>query len=331
MFLARKLRNKRLPIDLSSLIKVSFAFSYIAAFIILYFLYPGSYERTWKGRAYYLFFTWLVLMELTLNWGKISVKIQRVKSKRFMALVAVTLLPTLYALASDFFGLNTLLIDLSPKHHGLDYWSMFMPLTVEYLVFTILSLPLTVLPYGIDGLRRFLLPIALMGIVGVIFLVDSLYPFGEFVPFQIIVPLTAILASKLLTLLGYKTELRGQIYGAQVLRVWSEKGEASFGIAWPCSGIDSLIIYSIVTALFLKESVIPRRLKVVYFLVGAVITYFINILRVAKIFMLAVEYGASSLEVQRFHDHYGPLYSIVWIIAYQLMIICIQYLLREKP
>ncbi|MEM2026489.1 MAG: exosortase/archaeosortase family protein [Candidatus Bathyarchaeia archaeon] len=333
--LAKKLRSKRLPINLSILlkvlIKVSFALSYIAAFLTLYFLYPGSYERTWKGRAYYLFFIWLVLVEFTVNWGKISVKIGRVKSKRFIALVTLIMLPTLYVLAADFSGLNMLLMDLSPRHYGLDFWSMFMPLTVEYIVFTALSLSLAVLPYGIDGLRRFLLPIALIGIVGLIFLIDGLYPFGEFTPFQIIVPSTAILASMFLTLLGYKTELRGQIYGTQVLRVWSEKGEASFGIAWPCSGIDSLIMYSIITALFLRDSAVPRRLKVVYFLVGAVVTYFINILRVAEIFMLAIEYGASSLEVQRFHDHYGPLYSTIWIITYQLIMFCMRSLLKGKP
>ncbi|MCX8171291.1 MAG: archaeosortase/exosortase family protein [Candidatus Bathyarchaeota archaeon] len=327
--LVKNLRGDSSPINLSSLVKVLFALSYAATFLTLYLMYPDSYERTWKGRAYYFFFMWLVLLELALNWEKITVKVQRVRSKRFMASAAVMILPTLYVLAADFSGLNTLIIDLSPKHYGLDHWSIFMPLTVEYLVFTALSLLLVVLSYGAEGLRRFLLPINLIGVVGLTFLIDSIYPFGEFTPFQTLVPSTAILTSKLLTLLGYKTELRGQIHGTQVLRAWSEKGEASFGIAWPCSGIDSLIMYSIITALFLRENPSSRRQKVAYFLIGAVVTYFINIIRVAKIFILAIEHGASSWKVQRFHDHYGPLYSITWIIIYQLIIFCTQLLSRR--
>ncbi|MEM2341293.1 MAG: archaeosortase/exosortase family protein [Candidatus Bathyarchaeia archaeon] len=293
-------------------------------------MYPGSYERTWKGRMYYLFFIWLISLELALNWKRIDVKVQRIISKRFIALAIVMLLPITYILIANFSGLNMLIMELSPKHYGLDWWSIFMPLTIEYLVFTVLSPLMVILAYGTSGLRYFILPITLIGVVGLIFLIDNLYPFGEFTPFQIIVPSAAILASNLLTLLGYRTKLEGQIYGTPVLRVQGEKGEASFGVAWPCSGIDSLIIYSIITILFLRDEAATWKRKIAYFLIGAIITYFINILRITKIFILAIEYGVASLEVQRFHDHYGPLLSITWIITYQLIIIGVRSILRKK-
>lgn len=315
--------------QLSDLIKILFVLSFAVSLLILYFLYPGSYERTWKGRMYYLFFIWLISLELVLNWKRIEVKIQGIKSRRFIILATLMLLPIIYVLIANFSGLNMLIMELSPKHYGLDWWSIFMPLTIEYLVFTIFSLLIVILAYGTSGLRYFILPITLIGIVGLIFLIDNLYPFGEFTPFQIIVPFTAILASNLLTLLGYRTELKGQIYGTPVLRVRGERGEASLGIAWPCSGIDSLIIYSIITILFLRDESATWKRKIAYFLIGAIITYFINILRITKIFMLAIEYGVTSLEVQRFHDHYGPLLSITWIIAYQLIVIGIQYISRK--
>jgi len=316
---------KRLP----NLIKASLILSFAVALITLYFLYPESYERTWKGRIYYIFFLWLSSLKLALNWENIPIKIQKAMSRRFMALTILAFLPASYVLIANFSGLNILIMNLSPKHYGLDWWSIFMPLTIEYLIFTALSLLMAILAYGVRGLRHFLLPITFLGIVGLIFLTDNLYPFGEFTPFQILVPTTATLASNILNLMGYETELKGQIYKTPVLKVWNEKGEASFGIAWPCSGIDSLIIYSIITMLFLEDSDTPLKYKIAYFLIGAVITYFINALRISEIFIIAINYGVTSLEVQRFHDYYGPLYSIVWIIAYQLMIVGMQSIRRK--
>ncbi len=314
---------------LSNLMKILFILSFLTSFTVLYFLYRESYERTWKGRVYYLFFLWLASLKLILDWEKIDVKVQEPRSKRFIISIITALLPTIYVFISKFSGLNALIMEISPKHYGLDWWSKFMPLTIEYLVFTVLSLLLAVLIYGIKGLRRFALPITLLGVVGLIFLIDNLYPFGEFSPFQIFVPTTTMLAANLLTLMGYQAELKGQAYKATVLRVQSDMGEASFGIAWPCSGIDSLLIYSIVTILFLEDNDASLRQKAAYFLIGAAITYFINALRIAEIFILAIKYGATSLEVQRFHDHYGPLYSIIWIIAYQVIMIGTQSLRRK--
>ncbi|MEM3715236.1 MAG: exosortase/archaeosortase family protein, partial [Nitrososphaeria archaeon] len=93
--------------------------------------------------------------------------------------------------------------------------------------------------------------------------------------------------------------------------------------------IDSLIIYSVTILLFLKDSVISWKQRTAYFLIGAAITYFINILRIATIFIIAIDYGATSPQVQQFHNYYGPLYSITWITAYPLIIIGTQALWRK--
>lgn len=313
----------------SNLVKIVFVLSFAASFLILYLLYPESYERTWKGRIYYLFFLWLASLELILNWEKINVKVCELKSKRFIILIIAALLPTTYVLVASFSGLNTAIMELSPKHYGLDWWSKFMPLTIEYIVFTTLSLLIVILTYGIEGLRYFALPLSLLGATGSIFLIDNLYPFGEFTPFQMLVPTTVTLANSLLTMMGYQTELSGQTYKTPVLKVRSETGEASFGIAWPCSGIDGLIVYSVITVLFLENNDSSLKRKIAYFLVGAVVTYFINVLRIVEIFVIAVKYGVTSLEVQRFHDYYGPLWSIAWIITYQMVIIGAQFLYRK--
>jgi hypothetical protein len=39
------------------------------------------------------------------------------------------------------------------------------------------------------------------------------------------------------------------------------------------------------------------------------------------LFLLAIEYGQRSPQWQWFHDYYGMLYSVAWIVAYPLIII----------
>jgi thaumarchaeosortase len=310
------------------LISILLIFAFTIPFFILYSLYPESYEATWKGRTYYLFFLWLIFLELILSWEKIQVnKLKKLKSIRTIAFIILLLLPTTYVVAANYYGLNNAIMELAiknnvPRAHEI-------PLSTEYLIFTMLFALTILLIHGHEGLMSHSISVIFLGIMGLIYTVDSLYPYGSFTPFQILVPTTATLAASVLTLMGYQTEWMGQFFGTPVLRVWNQKGEAFFGVAWPCSGIDSLIIYSVTVLLFLKGSVISWKQRAVYFIIGAAITYFINILRIATIFIIAIDYGMDSSQVQQFHNYYGSLYSITWIITYPLIIIGVQALWRK--
>jgi thaumarchaeosortase len=328
---AQKLKQKILKVSQiikrsDVLIKISPILSFTIPLLILYYLEPSSFEATWKGRTYYLFFIWLIIMELILDWEEIQVKINKPKTARFITFAILLLLPTVYVIIANFAGLNKAIADASPKHYypGVRdplFWARLMPLSVEYLVFAMLFALIILVAHGIKGLKDFLLPPCLIGIIGVVYVIDNLYPFGEFAPFQILVPTTAALAAGVLNLMGYQTEWLGQSVGTPVLRVWNSKGEAIAGISWSCSGIDSLILYSVTVLLFLKNSGISWKQRITYFLVGAAITYFINIMRIVTIFRIGIDYGVGSLQWEQFHNYYGALYSIVWIVAYPLIII----------
>jgi len=141
--------------------------------------------------------------------------------------------------------------------------------------------------------------------------------YGSFAPFQVFVPTTAMFAEKILNLMGYQTIL---VFGKSmpILYVTSQSGSGwGASIAWPCSGVESLIIYTIVIILFLRTTVLSRKQKGIYFVIGAIITYFINVLRIVTIFVIAVNGG----DWVKFHDFYGQLYSITWIASYPLIII----------
>jgi len=157
--------------------------------------------------------------------------------------------------------------------------------------------------------------------------------YGSFTPFQIFVPTTATLAARFLNFLGYQTHLN--LSGSMpVLYAHVANSTVGFAaaIAWPCSGVESLIIYTVTILLFLKKSIFSLAQKVTLFAIGAIVTYIINILRIATIFVIAINTGGYyTAQAQQFHDYYGQLYSIIWIISYLLIIIGIETLwVRSK-
>lgn len=330
----KTLKNKILDItqtvrnNPNILIKILPILAFAIPFLILYNLYPASYEATWKGRTYYLFFIWLIFLELILSWERLQVKkINKLRSTRTITFVILLLLPTIYVVAANFYGLNNIILELAikskvPRAHEI-------PLSTEYLVFTMLFALTLLSAYGHEGLMIHSISVIFLGIIGLIYTVDSVYPYGSFTPFQILVPTTATLAANVLNFMGYQTEWTGQLLGTPQLRVWNQKGEAEAGIAWSCSGIDSLLLYSVTILLFLKNTGISWKQRTIYFIIGAVITYFINILRIVTIFIIGIDYGVGSSQWWQFHNYYGALYSITWIITYPLIIIGTQVLWRK--
>jgi thaumarchaeosortase len=299
--------------------------SFITALSILYYRDPASFEATWKGRTYYLFFTWLFILEAILSWEELKPKITKLKSIRTIAFAVALILPTVYMVIANYYGLNTLIQQLSTQYSvGMPQW---MPLSTEYLVFAVLFAFIIFLHYGTDGMNNFSITTVFLGAMGLIYIINDLYPYGKFAPFQMIVPTTASLAASTLRLMGYHTLFLGDPMGLPTYIAWDNQNNYSgaFAIAWPCSGVESLIIYSIVILLFVKKSNISWVARTVYFVIGALITYFINVLRIATIFIISINGG----NVSQFHDYYGQLYSITWIISYPLIIIGIQALSRK--
>jgi len=300
--------------------------SFIIPFLVLYSLYSDSFEMTWKGRTYHLFFLWLFLLEMILDWEKLQArKISKVKSARTIAFIITLLIPTVYVIVANFLGLNSAILNLARQNNIQSPWAEYMPLSTEYLVFAVLFALIILLAYGIDGLTDLSISVFFLGIIGVIYTIDNLYPYGSFTPFQIFVPTTAMFSERVLNLIGYQTEWLGERQGTPVLKAWNSKGVAKFGIAWPCSGIESLLIYSVTILLFLKKTAIPWKQRIIYFAIGAIVTYFINVLRIVTIFIIGIDSG----DIGVFHNYYGPLYSITWIMSYPLIIIGSRALWRK--
>jgi thaumarchaeosortase len=310
-----------------SLLRVAPVLSFMIPFIVFYLyqnsaypFYEKTFEMTWKGRTFYIFFVWLVMLEAIMNWEKLrAARVTKLRSLRTIALAGALLSPALYLFASNYSGLNAIILNWAKANSiAQSYW---MPLSVEYLVLAILFVLIVMLEYGVIGLNSFLISPIFLATIGAVYTIDNIYMYGSFSPFQILVPATATLAAMVLSFMGYQVQWKGEFSGTPVLHVGSSRGFAEAGIAWPCSGIESLIIYSVTILLFLRNMAIPLKQKLAYFIIGAVVTFFINVLRIVSIFVIAVDTGGiTSSQAQLFHNYYGQLYSIAWIISYPLII-----------
>jgi len=285
----------------------------------LYLLNPASFDALWKGRTFQLFFVWLILLELILGWESLQKgRIHKLTSIRFVALLIALLLPTAYVVVSNYSGLSAAIVEAS-KQGGV-YWYNDMPAAVEYLVFAGFFSLIVFLILGLRGLKSFAIPILFSVIVGAVFIIDSAYPNGQFIPFQFLVPVTTMLASNTLGFMGYATRLdlsQGNLPQLTVMEPSNPLKTVSFGIAWPCAGIESLLIFAVTIMLFLKRMPISWQAKIGYFAFGAGITYLINILRIVSIYLFAIGGG----DVNVFHQTIGPLYPIAWIVSYPLVIL----------
>jgi thaumarchaeosortase len=292
--------------------------AFSAAFLLLYFLDAASFELMWKGRTFELFFIWLIALELILGYGSLPKSKITMASKTRIILFAVSLaLPTLYVAASFYGGLNSAITNISIQNNV--QWATSMPLSIEYLAFALFFCVTLFLGFGKRGLTTFAIPAFFAVLIGALYTVDNIFPYGQFTPFQIFVPTAASISQAIFNALGYTTSLDSS--QTPTLQVSGATGTAQFQIAWPCAGIESLLIFTVVVLLFLKRMPISWKAKVGFFAVGAAVTYFINIFRIVNIFMIGMKYGENSSQVQLFHFYYGPLISMTWIVAFPLILV----------
>ena len=320
----------------STLLKLLPLVAFAVAFAWLYMLEPATFQLLWKGRTFELFFIWLIGLELILGWEELQpFKFVKKTSVRTVALITTLVLPTLYVVASYYWGLNDAISNWSIQNHltqGLAAqvavsWERSMPLALEYLVFAALFCAIVYLSYGFKGIKSFSVPAFFMVLVGLIYTIDNVFPYGQFTPFQVFVPTTTNLAAAILNMMGYTTSIT---YSQNMPNLTATNphnlaATATFSIAWPCAGIESFLIFTVIILLFMKRMQISLRAKVGYFVFGVAVTYVINALRIVNIFLI----GMTGASIDAFHYYYGPLFALTWIVMYPIIILASQSILHK--
>jgi thaumarchaeosortase len=240
------------------------------------------------------------------------------------ALTAVImLLPTLYAVGLSY-GLHGGIVDLGravgvPILNG-DEWFLThsWPFSLEYVLFSVFFVTSIWLLYGIRGLKSFAVSSFFLGGVGVFYMIDTFYPYGTFTSLQAFVPITVSGVVFILNVLGYGTQTFAG--GADGLGLYATKANRSYSaiVSWSCAGSHSLFLYSFMIMLFLRGTNISRMRKIIYVVLGAVGTFFVNILRIVTIYVIGINGGNQPAEL--FHEFYGEFFFIAWMFIYLSLI-----------
>lgn len=275
---------------------------------------------TWKGRMFYLFFIWLLFLESIISWAEI-VESKPKKPLRVLFFFVCVFVPLIYILSVNFWGLDQAILsvgqDLGFTGRTLNFhWT----LCVEYLVLTIPFLVAICLAYGKKGLNFFSISSSLLAGISAIYTLDTFYPRGIFRPFELLALPTSACAAALLEILGYSFYLYYRPGPEAMPSIITPSGGASIG--WPCAGVHSLFLFTVIILLLFKKSNLSSFRKITYFVVGAVCTYFVNVLRIASYFIILTNNGEEAARF--FHNTTGELYFVFWIFAYILIIVSVE-------
>jgi len=323
MIIPSKEQLKRLlsEIDRSFLLKTVLVFAaFIVPLIILYVIDSGSFDYLWKGRAPYFLFLWLFSLETALGWKNLKTEHTTFWTKKTVLAAVILLLPTVYA-AGLSLGLNVGIVELGKvvgvpaEQFGEWYLTHSWLFSFEYILFAAFFLASIWLLYGVGGLKIFAVSSFFIGGVGIFYMIDTFYPYGTFTSLQSFVPVTVSGATVILHLLGYGTETFSG--GAEGLGlIVTGAGEKTYRaiVSWSCAGSHSLFLYSFMIMLFLRGTSISRTRKIIYVVVGAVGTFFVNIVRIVAILVAGVNGGASL--AMTFHEFYGEFFFIAWMFIY---------------
>ena len=300
------------------------------------------FEMTWKGRAFYLVFLWLVIIETIIGSEKILE--EKIKSRKAMlSSLIFALIPLIYIIAVNFFGLDLTILkighslgirSITPEKTPWDFLYFHWPLSCEYFIFAISFICAIILAYKTLGLKSFSISAVFLLGISIVYMLDTIYPHGVFKPFQAFVLPTAATAAAFFDLLGYRTILTFPVKYMDSkltsLTVIGNGGKsASVAIAWACAGVHSLLLYVLIILVFFKRIDASVLRKTIYFVVGLFGTYFVNVLRIFSIVLVMLKYGRDA--GYTFHDIYGELYFFTWIFLYIALIAAIQrFMLVER-
>jgi thaumarchaeosortase len=158
-------------------------------------------------------------------------------------------------------------------------------------------------------------------------MMDAFFPEDSLAFLQIWVYLIWNVVVIILGLTGFRTNidpLKGPMKAPSLLLqgnrlyLWGFKGFITLAIYWPSSGVVSMIVYSLVILVLMVKLDASRGRKIIYAVIGAAGTYFVNVIRITLI-VLYVTY--ISLNVEAFHQSIGEVLFIAWIFIYLLLVI----------
>jgi len=195
----------------------------------------------------------------------------------------------------------------------------------EYIVLAAYILGVVTSLFTVRSISKFSVPfVYLLGMASIL-LLDGVYPYESLGLLQGLVPMITEIVIGLLWLSGVyiirAPELNAQRPSVQVidniLSIRGTTGYMNLLMYWPCVGILSMLIYSLIIIILMVKLQAPFKRKIIYAGVGAVGTFITNILR---IFMITYYVAYISVDIKIFHENIGEILFLVWVIAFLMMV-----------
>jgi len=311
--------------------------------IFLIVIDPGSFSLVWfvgrqVGRAGFAFLFFLVAWD----WhdSRRMMKATRAKWRYVLAGLILIVILVYYWERVVNVGLTDYLRVYVTSQLGVSQDSpLSFLLAMDYFVYAAYCVAVTAILFSPEAILRMATPVIYVVGSAILDMMDAFFPEDSLAFLQIWVYLIWNVVIFLLGLMGYNTTVSlsltskipvpSALLQANRLYLLGFKGPMTLVIYWPSSGVVSMIVYSLVILVLMVKLEAPRRRKLIYAIVGAAGTYFVNVIRITSI-VLYVTY--ISLDVEAFHASIGEVLFICWIFIYLLLVLHVEdSYSRHKP
>jgi len=283
-----------------------------------------SFVLGWnEGRSGLLFGAFFLLMEWQEARNLLTAKLTR---KREIAFAFCIALLSIFFIAVYAFDLHAVVAEAGKTLNVqndtfLKNWVWLW----EYIVLAAYILGLVTSLFGFRSVSKFSVPFVYLIGMALILLLDGVYPYESLGFLQALVPVITEIVIGLLWLSGVyimrSPELNAPRPSVQVvdnmLSIRGTTGYMTLLMYWPCVGILSMLIYSLIIIILMVKLEAPFKRKIIYAAVGAVGTFITNILR---IFMITYYVAYISVDIKIFHENIGEILFLVWVIAFLMIV-----------
>ncbi len=300
-----------------------FILATILPFMALAFYDFNSFILGWNqgrgGLSFALFF-------LALEWYDARKIVRVTGSKIRFAIWAVSLgALSFFYIGVYAFGFHKLISNYAAAvkiDQGVINW----PWMWEYLMVGVYLFIVTVSLFGFRSVRSISVPWVYAFGMGLILSLDSLFPYDTLGLLHGWVGVIWDLVLGLLQLSGVTVLANPSMLAPRPwvfryqnrLFISGNTGAMTLAIYWPSSGIVSMLIYSMVIITLLIKIDAPSRRKLAYAVIGAVGTFFVNVIRV---FLISYYVAYISIDVNAFHEVIGEILFLPWVGIFLLAVL----------
>lgn len=294
---------------------------------LLFLVDPNSFLWFWPGmgnlgRGGFLFVLFFVAFEL-MDYRKIASP--HLSRNRELAIATVFLVGLAYFGAIALFKpLADFIYQVGPAG-GSGGYSVSWLMATEYMALTAYLVGLAVAFFGRRAVPKIITAIVISAGMVIFFLLDALFPYRELWWLQV----WAEFIVAAVVFLAWVS--RQPIFGyGNNLWILGKYGRWHLQVFWPSVGVESMLIFSLVMIVLAVKLSAPAKRKIIYAVVGAVGTVFLNVVRIFAISYYGVCCATSSEALDSFHNLIGQFLYPVWIIVYLYIVLEIENRLRRN-